>query len=103
MESKCKCWLNNGMVLGEAPYRLLKAIATCGSLYRAAAATGMCYYSAWVTLGRFEKAVGLELVKRKKGGGSRPTASGRKFIAHYEQFCAEASEAFEELFKKHFA
>ena len=106
MGSKCECWLNNGMALGEVAYRLLKAIETCGSLSQAATATGMTYRTAWVVLSRFEKTIGLTLVRRKAGGiwggGSRPTASGRTFIAHYEKFRTEASEAFEALFKKHF-
>jgi molybdate transport system regulatory protein len=107
MRSKHTCWLDNGLAFGERPYRLLKAIEVSGSLNQAAMTTGMCYHSAWVVLGRFEKTVGLKLVKRRKGGGygagSRLTALGRKFVAHYEQFRTEATKAFEELFEKHFA
>ncbi len=107
MRSTCKCWLNDGMVLGELPYGLLRAIEASGSLNRAAAAVGMSYRTAWVTLDRFEKTVGLNLVERKKGGvsggGSRLTASGRRFVTHYGRFRAEITEAFEALFTKYFA
>ena len=56
------------MALGEVPYRLLKAIETCGSASQAATATGMAYRTAWVVLSRFEKTIGLTLVRRKAGG-----------------------------------
>lgn len=68
---------------------------------------GMSYRWALHTLNRFEQTVGVKLVERKiggaAGGGCRLTVPGRKFLAEYEQFRAEAERAIAELLQRHFA
>lgn len=91
------------MGLGDVPYRLLKVIETSGSLNRATAEVGISYRAGWLALDRFEGKVGLKLIEKRVGGGSRLTASGRDFIVRYEQFRTEVSEVFAVLFDKHFA
>ena len=85
----------------------LKGVAAFGSLNKAAKETKISYYRARCVLGEFEEAAGLRLMKKKvggrSGGGSWLTGSGKRFVGHYERFCAEALDALDELFKKHFA
>lgn len=100
-------WLDKGISYGARPHRLLKAIEESGSLNQAARMTDISFRSAWRTLNAFERTIGVDLVERKKGGtsggGMKLTASGQKFVAHYEQFCGEITEAFDTLFKKYFS
>ncbi len=90
------------MAEAEEPYRLLKAIETCGSLNKAAGALRKQYCSAWHILNRFEETVGIKLVERKKEG-CLLTHAGKRFVEHYERFHAELSRALDGLFRKRLA
>ncbi len=99
-------WIDTSLTMGETPYRLLKGIATLGSLRKAAQQMNMPYRMAWCVLDRFEEALGLTLVEKKvggaSGGGSWLTDPGKRFVGQYEQFRVEALCTLRELFKKHF-
>ncbi len=99
-------WIDTSLVMGEKPYRLLKGVATLGSLNKAAKEMNIHYHTARCVLSRFEQALGLTLMERKiggaSGGGSWLTGPGQRFVGQYEQFRTEALRTLHELYRKHF-
>jgi molybdate transport system regulatory protein len=76
-----------GCSLGPGKIALLDAIATHGSLTRAAAALGMSYRYAWLLIddlkGSFSKPVTAATVGGKRGGGVELTPFGRELLRRY--------------------
>ena len=77
----------SGAVLGDRRIRLLEAIATHGSLNRAAKAVPLSYKAAWDALDSMNNLAEAPLVVRttggKNGGGTQLTEHGRQMIALY--------------------
>ena len=76
-----------GAVLGDRRIRLLEAIATHGSLNRAAKAVPLSYKAAWDALDSMNNLAEEPLVIRttggRNGGGTRLTEHGQQMIALY--------------------
>ena len=77
----------SGAVLGDRRIRLLEAIATHGSLNRAAKAVPLSYKAAWDALDSMNNLAEAPLVVRttggRNGGGTQLTEHGRQMIALY--------------------
>lgn len=91
---------------GEGPYRLLLAVAQCGSLRSAAFEMGMAYTKALKILRRAETSLGYSLIERqtggKGGGGSRLTAEAKELIQQYEVYKTACHEANRRIFAECF-
>jgi molybdate transport system regulatory protein len=76
-----------GAVFGDRRIRLLEAIATHGSLNRAAKAVPLSYKAAWDALDSMNNLAEAPLVVRttggRNGGGTQLTDHGRRIIALY--------------------
>lgn len=74
---RSKIWLevNGQPFLGDGRLRLLRAIATTGSINAASQQLGISYRKAWSQLQEMEKH-GIPLVEREKGG----SGGGRSII-----------------------
>ena len=68
---KSRIWLegNNGPYLGKGRISLLKAIATRGSINKAAKSIGMSYKKAWKLVNSMNQESSNPLVIRTAGGG----------------------------------
>ncbi len=87
---KSRIWIESeyGVFLGEGRIRLLKAIATTGSLSKAASTLNMSYKKSWNLLDSMNKASKEPLVITstggKGGGGARLTTYGKKVIETFD-------------------
>jgi len=103
-----KIWLDyRGRAFGDGPARLLMGVERAGSLRKAAQDLGMSYNKAWRILHAAEERLGFALLDRNVGGslggGSRLTPEARDLTERYQAVAAEAEEALEGVFQKHFA
>lgn len=103
-----KIWLDyRGRAFGDGPARLLTGVEHSGSLRKAALELGMSYNKAWRILRAAEERLGFPLLDRNVGGslggGSHLTPEARDLVARYKAVSAEAEEALEAVFQKHFA
>jgi molybdate transport system regulatory protein len=105
---KYRLWVVFGerIKFGHGRADLLRLIDELGSIKQAVAQVGMSYRYAWGYLRDLEQAVGFKLLKRKPGGGldtgTRLTAEGRKFLAHYSLFKQSVDGAVDRHFKRVF-
>lgn len=102
-----KVWLDSGgKAFGEGPDNLLRRVAACGSLNKAAAEMRMSYRKAWLMLRDIERRLGYPLLVRKvggvSGGGSQLTPEARDLMKRYEAFRQELEGALHEIYAKHF-
>jgi len=87
---KSRIWIEGeqGVLLGEGRVRLLKAIASTGSLSKAATTLEMSYKKAWKLVDSMNKAAKEPLVITstggKGGGGAQLTPYGQKSITIFE-------------------
>ena len=98
-----RVWLvSGGKAFGKGPYDLLKGIEKTGSLRQSAMRMRMSYRKAWGLLKDCEKRLGFALIERKvggsRGGYSKITVEGQRFLRSYETFCSEVKESIEKLF-----
>lgn len=105
---KYRLWvvLGEGIKFGHGRADLLRLIDELGSIKQAVARVGMSYRNAWGYLRELEQAVGFNLLERKPGGGpdsgTRLTAEGKKFLAHYSLFKQSVDGAVDRHFKRVF-
>lgn len=97
---------NGEKFFGEGPYRLLKLTDETGSLKKAADQMGMAYTKALKLLNHAEEALGFKLTERQtggaKGGGSKLTVEGRKWMDTYEQYREACTKANNQLYMAFF-
>jgi molybdate transport system regulatory protein len=103
-----KLWLDyRGRAFGDGPARLLGGVEEWGSLRRAAQELGMSYNKAWRILHAAEQRLGFALLDRSVGGslggGSQLTPEAKDLMARYRAVAAEAEEALEAVFERHFS
>ena len=83
---------------------LLKGIAECGSLRAAAIELGISYSKAFKMIENLEKALGHDVVSRKRGGAARTGASitpyGLAFMNLYDDFQRECKEMLKAPFER---
>jgi len=103
-----KIWLDyRGRAFGDGPARLLDGVEVWGSLRKAAQELGMSYNKAWRILHAAEERLGFPLLDRSVGGslggGSHLTPEAQDLMRRYRAVTAEAAQALEAVFEKHFA
>ena len=68
---------------------LLKLVDKHGSILKASISAGIPYSKAWEMITRIEKALGIRIVEKKRGGmkrgGTRLTDAGRRLLEYYEE------------------
>ncbi|RUM33875.1 MAG: ModE family transcriptional regulator [Archaeoglobus sp.] len=105
-EIKCRVWIEkDGVhVIGKGGAQILKALEEYRSLSKAARALGMSYRFAWMYINKIEKATGIKVVNRERGGkeGGRMvlTEEGRKLLRLYEEAEETCRGAVEKLSKR---
>ncbi|WP_405297050.1 winged helix-turn-helix domain-containing protein [Algibacter sp. Ld11] len=88
---KSRIWIEseNHVLLGEGRVQLLKAIATEGSLSKAAKTLGLSYKKAWQLIDSVNKSakkpVTINSTGGKGGGGAELTAYGKQLIAVFDE------------------
>jgi molybdate transport system regulatory protein len=103
-----KIWLDyRGRAFGDGPARLLDGVEQYGSLRKAAQELGMSYNKAWRILHAAEERLGFPLLDRSVGGslggGSHLTPEAQDLVRRYRAVAADAEEALEAVFQRHFA
>ncbi len=102
-EVKCRVWIEKDgkHVIGKGGAEILRALAEHRSLSKAAKALGMSYRFAWVYVNRMEKATGLKLVERVRGGreGGKMvlTEDGKRLLEMYEEAERRCKKALNSL------
>lgn len=106
LERKFRIIKDGERVFGEGPCMLLEKVDEYGSLNKAAQELNMSYSKAWSIIHRAEVKLKIKLLETKiggeEGGGSYLTYEAKSLIKAYRDFCKEADEVIEELFKKYF-
>ncbi len=84
-------------MIGPGKAELLERIDRCGSIAAAGREMGMSYKRAWELVGTLNAMFREPLVERTRGGpgggGAVLTGNGRRVLAEYRAFEAEAAEA----------
>lgn len=95
-----------GVILNEYKFCLLKAIDETGSLKSAADKLEVSYRKAWGNIEEIEKALGFTLVERQRGGsqGGKTllTDEGKKLITAHEELREEFNKAIYNTTRKFF-
>lgn len=88
---------DGGSAFGPGKARLLEAIATEGSIRKAATSLGMSYRRAWLLVKAVEKGLGTPVLTAAsgghKGGGAKLTKAGRDVVARYRKIEIKAAKA----------
>lgn len=99
MDIKAKLYLvdeQGEKFMGIGVLWLLERVDETGSLRSAASSLGISYSKAFSMVRTLEEKLGVEVLERKKGGafheGSSLTGFGRRFIALYDAFQADAKQ-----------
>lgn len=108
MRLRHKVWLDfGGRAFGDGPARLLDGVERTGSLRKAAAELGMSYNKAWRIIHAAEQRLNFSLLDRSVGGslggGSHLTPQAKDLMERYRGLLADADEALDEVFQKHFS
>jgi len=91
LRPKFKLWLEyeGKPVIGRGGYVILKVVGEEGSLQKAAQRLGMSYRYLWGYIRNMEKALGVALVERSRGGREKGkaelTREGRLLLEKYEE------------------
>jgi len=108
LEPKFKLWLNCGDAegaFGDGKWRLLQTIQTQGSLRAASDILGISYRKAWGDLRKAERALGVRLVEKQRGGkaGGRTalTGLGKKWVAAYAGLREDLEETVQKAYRQH--
>lgn len=80
-------------VLDRQAAELLKLIDVYGSLFLASKVLGISYSRAWERVNKIEHALGIKIVKRRRGGvrggGTSLTPEGKYLLSYYEELLKE--------------
>lgn len=91
----------SGLQLARDGVQLLEAVATHGSITRAAKAVGISYRTAWQRIESLNNLAETPLVDRATGGaaggGTRVTAAGQRLLAQFHALEAEHRRFLERL------
>ncbi|MBI9068581.1 MAG: LysR family transcriptional regulator [Salinivirgaceae bacterium] len=95
-----------GNLLDEYCFKLIKKIQETGSLKAAADELEVSYRKAWGNVEEIEKGLGFKLLERQRGGASGGktslTPDGEKLIAAHEELRTEFNTAIRMITKKFF-
>lgn len=78
-------------------FRVLHAVADCGSLAEAARRLGVSYRHAWGLVGKWDKVFGRPVIELRQGHGAQLTAFGRKLLWSEELVQARISHELENV------
>lgn len=107
-EVRSKVWVErDGVVLlSEWRIALLEAVASEGSLARAADLVGVPYRTAWQRIRDTESRLGMELIQTESGGpaggSSRITPAAEDLIARYRRLTRDIKEELQRRFAVEF-
>ena len=108
LHPRFKLWLSSASAegaFGDGKWRLLKAIDQTGSLRAASGSLGISYRKAWGDLKKAEKALGVKLIRKHRGGrgggDTSLTDAGRQWVAAYTRFRSEVEKVVAREFKAH--
>ena len=91
-------------VFGGGKWQVLDAIHRTGSLRAAAESLGISYRKAWGDLRKAERALGVLLIERHRGGSaggeSTLTPAGKKWWAEYARFQNEVEAGVARAFER---
>ena len=107
MELKTKIYLvdeEDDKFMGIGVLWLLQEVAGTQSLNKAATNLGISYTKAFNMVKNLEKALGKEVLLRKKGGSTREGATltdfGSDFLALYDEFQKSAKKSMEAPYRE---
>lgn len=107
LHPNCRLWMyapGVAGVFGDGKCRLLRAIATHGSLQKATREIGMSYRKAWADLRKAEECLGIPLLTRQRGGragGATTLTNGAQAVlAAYDAFHSEATAGIQTTFDR---
>lgn len=107
LRPNCRLWMyapGTAGVFGDGKCRLLLAIASHGSIQKAARANGISYRKAWADLRKAEECLGVPLLNRqrggKAGGATTLTDGARAVLSAYETFRSEATAGLQAAFDR---
>lgn len=101
-----RLWINgkSGTFLGEGRVRLLEKIDKTGSIREAANSLNMSYQKAWRLMHVMNQQSTDPLLEKttggKKGGGTRLTATGKKWIKIYREWKADCEQSIVKKFEE---
>jgi molybdate transport system regulatory protein len=108
MDIRSKIWIevDGAPVFGRGRRFLLEAIATHGSINRAAQEVDISFRKAWGYIKAMEERLGVKLVERqtggRNGGGALLTDEARALLKKYEALEKGIQEIVDEKFRKVF-
>ncbi len=106
LEKKFRITKGGERIFGAGPCMLLEKVEELGSLNKAAQELNMSYSKAWSIIHKAERELNRKLLETQiggeEGGGSYLTDEAKGLIKAYRNFCKEADEVLEKLFKRHF-
>ncbi len=99
MRVRVKIWLEKDgkPIISEGKFRLLREIQRTGSILKAAESLGLSYKRAHSQIKAIEERIGVQVLERRRGSGSRLTKEGEKILETYERVCREISKTLENL------
>lgn len=110
LKARFKLWLSSKDAegaFGDGKWRLLKEIDKKGSLNAASKNLKISYRKAWGDLKKAQKALGVDLVEKQRGGtlGGKTilTQQGKEWVRAYAEFRSDIEKTVEKAYKKHFA
>lgn len=102
---KSRIWIEGkeGVFLGEGRIKILKAIASEGSVSKAAKSLGMSYKKAWNLVDSINKNASIPVIKTNTGGsgggGTEITEYGLKMILAFENINKNCWDFLDEQLK----
>jgi molybdate transport system regulatory protein len=108
MDIRSKLWIEVGgePVFGRGRLFLLEAIDRYGSMNRAAREINISYRKAWSYITAMEERMGIDLVRRQKGGknggGTELTDEARTFLKKYAELDNEIQRVVDKKFREIF-
>lgn len=101
LEASLQLRYASGLMLAGEGVRLMEAIASHGSINRAAKAVGISYRTAWERVESLNNLAAAPLVARaaggKGGGGTRLTVAGQRLLALYRELELEHQHFLDRL------
>jgi len=95
-----------GNVIDEYRFKLLKSVKEKGSLKGASDEMGVSYRKAWGNVEEIEQKLGFKLLERQRGGATGGSTSltpeGEKLVEAYEELRNEFNEAIYKTTRKFF-
>lgn len=97
---------DEAVFFGPGVATLLEAIDKIGNVKDAAMSMDLSYTKAWAMLKNTKRGIGVDAVRRIKGGADGGSATltddGKRLLLHYRAFEEKANKLLKEVFDKEF-